>query len=71
MSWKGSLFNDTVLPFGLRCAPKIFNAVFEWIFRNQVVKEIFHYLDNFLVLGAPGLGDCADALSTLLGGCDA
>ncbi len=27
MVWKGRLYIDTVLPFGLRSAPKIFNAL--------------------------------------------
>ena len=27
MKWKGNLYVDTALPFGLRYAPKIFNAV--------------------------------------------
>ena len=27
LSWKGDIFIDTVLPFGLRSAPKIFNSV--------------------------------------------
>ena len=27
MVWEGALYIDTVLPFGLRSAPKIFNAV--------------------------------------------
>ena len=34
--WKGEVFCDTMLPFGLRSAPKIFNAVadaLEWCFK--------------------------------------
>ena len=27
MSWRGNLYADASLPFGLRSAPKIFNAV--------------------------------------------
>ena len=44
MSWQGEVFIDTVLPFGLRSAPKIFNAVadaLDWVVR---VGEIYHYL---------------------------
>ena len=36
--WQGKLFIDTVLPFGLRSAPKIFNAIadaLEWIFAHS------------------------------------
>ena len=37
MEWKGQLFVDTALPFGLRSAPKVFIAVADalmWIFRK-------------------------------------
>ena len=64
------MFIDTVLPFGLRSAPKIFNAVadaLEWIVRKDGVRELYHYLDDFLVLGAPGSGECASSMSKLLG----
>ena len=27
MKWQGKLYVDTTLPFGLRSAPKIFNAI--------------------------------------------
>ena len=58
MSWHQGVFIDTVLPFGLRSAPKVFNAVtdaLEWIVRKDGVKEMYHYLDDFLALGAPHL----------------
>ena len=70
MSWRGSIFIDAVLPFGLRSAPKIFNSVadaLEWIVGNAGVKKVFHYLDDFQVLGAPGSEECAHGLTTLLG----
>ena len=70
MSWRGEVFIDTVLPFGLRSAPKIFNAVadaLEWVVRVNGVGEIYHYLDGFLVLGTSGSEECADSLSTLMG----
>ena len=54
MSWEGALYIDTVLPFGLRSAPKIFNAVahvVEWIVRQQGEDTVFHYLDDFLIVG--------------------
>ena len=70
MSWRGSIFIDAVLSFGLRSAPKIFNSVadaLEWIVCNAGVKKVFHYLDDILVLGAPGSEECAHGLTTLLG----
>ena len=68
MSWEDALYIDTVLPFGLRSAPKIFNAVanaVEWIVRQQGVDLIFHYLDDFLLVGNPHTGECAIHLSLL------
>ena len=55
MQWKGKLFVDTALPFGLRSAPKIFNTVadaMQGIFEQEGL-EVLHYLDDFLVIGAP------------------
>ena len=69
ISWRGGVFVDTVLPFGLRSAPKIFNAVadaLEWIVRKNGVRELCHYLDDFLVLGSPGSEECAWNLSALV-----
>ena len=57
--WQGKTFVDTCLPFGLRSAPKVFNATadaLEWIIVNQggsLVEFILHYLDDFLFGGRP------------------
>ena len=59
---------DTVLPFGMRSAPKIFNAVadaLEWVCRNEGVQEALHYLDDFMVFGAPDSSECSDYLLIL------
>ena len=56
MSWQGGIYIDTVLPFGLCSAPKIFNAVtdaLEWVVRERGVSQIHHYLDDFIILGPP------------------
>ena len=69
MKWNGKLFIDTALPFGLRSAPKIFNAVadaVEWILHRQGVKCVLHYLDDFLIIGRPGTEECSGGLATLL-----
>ena len=69
MTWRHAVFIDTVLPFGLRSAPKIFNAVadgLEWVVRQDGVREMYHYLDDFLVLGAPGSDECESNLAKLL-----
>jgi len=51
-------------------APKIFTAIVdaaEWIIRQERVKSVIHYLDNFLVIGGPASPKCAVALDTLSG----
>ncbi len=72
MEWKGKLFVDTALPFGLRWAPKIFNAVadgLEWMIRRQGVKEVAHYLDDFIIVGPPKSQQCSRDLSIALDVC--
>ena len=69
MSWEGALYIDTSLPFGLRSAPKIFTALAvaaEWVIKQAGVGFVVHYLDDFLVTGAPGTPECATALRTIL-----
>ena len=61
MKWEGKLYLDPVLPFGLRSAPKIFNAIadaLEWIFKANGASEMWHYLDDFIMAGEPGTGEC-------------
>ena len=56
MEWKGRLYVDPMLPFGLRSAPKIFNALangLEWHLRDQGISNVFHYLDDFIVVAPP------------------
>ena len=54
--WQGKIYVDGKLPFGLRSAPKIFNAVadaLEFCFRQAGVENIDHYLDDFITFGPP------------------
>ena len=47
MVWNGELFAYSALPFGLRSAPMIFNAVAEalaYMIRRKGVKGLDHYL---------------------------
>ena len=58
MRFEGATYKDTVLPFGLRSAPKVFNAVadaLEWICRRRGVINIMHYLDDFFTIGSSGV----------------
>ena len=68
MKWNNLIYVDTMLPFGLRSAPKLFNAVadaLEWCIYRQGVKYIHHYLDDFMVMGPPGSSECQEYLHTL------
>ena len=72
MRWKGKLYIDAALPFGLRSAPKIFNAVadtLQWIFEQNGIRAILHYLDDFLIVGAPDSSECRRALATAISLC--
>ena len=68
MHWKNQVYVDLALPFGLRSASYIFNAVadmVEWILRsNYSVSELVHYLDDFLTAGPPNSPQCARNLAT-------
>ena len=69
MMWEGALYVDMALPFRLRSAPKIFTAMADaaqWITQQEGVNFIIHYLDDFLVVGAPESNECAMALATVL-----
>lgn len=69
MRWRGGLYVDTVLPFGLRSALKIFNAVADslaWIMGQVGGRSPLHYLDDFLFSGRPGSGECLASLQTAI-----
>eukprot|EP00731_Ephydatia_muelleri_P016296 Em0009g720a len=68
MRFEGATYMDTVLPFGLRSAPKVFNAVadaLEWVCRRQGVSNILHYLDDFFTIGSPHTVECISNLAAL------
>lgn len=72
MKWRDGLYVDKVLPFGLRSAPKIYTAVadgLQWILREAGVEAI-HYLDDFLLAGAPGSSQCEQSLHRALALCE-
>ena len=55
VQWKGEIFIDTLLPFGLRSAPKIFSAVADalhWILSTKGIAHSlhFHYLDDYVMV---------------------
>ena len=68
VEWQGAVYVDPMLPFGLRSAPKIFNAIadaLEWCLRQQGIRDIFHYLDDFIIVAPPRSPECSLALKTL------
>ena len=70
--WEGSIFVDPVLPFGLRSAPKIFNAIadaIEWQLKQRGVEHVSHYLDDFIVWGPPASPRCQEALDKMVEHC--
>ena len=65
MKWKGSLYVDMALLFGLRSAPKIFTAVadgLEWILRDNGGCSSIHYLDDFVFVRPLDTGECGASL---------
>ncbi len=60
MLWKGKVYVDTTLPFGLRSAPLLFTALAdaaEWVMKRRGTTHVFHYVDDFITMGAD-LAEC-------------
>jgi len=52
----GAVHEDSMLRFGLRSAPKFFNAVadtFHWHLLRLGIGNIFHYLDDYIIVEPP------------------
>ena len=72
IQWQGATYMDGALPFGLQSAPIMFNALadlLQWIIIEQCHKFVIHYLDDFLLVGPPRSGQCANALDWSLAIC--
>ena len=70
--WEDKVYVDAALPFGLRSAPKIFNAIadaLQWIARRHGVSNLWHYLDDFITCGLAGSDECRLNLQLLLDLC--
>ena len=71
--WNGQISVDQMLPFGLRSAAKIFNAVADalsWHFQQAGIPYLYHYLDDFIIVGHPWSLQCAHSLAILDRECD-
>eukprot|EP00731_Ephydatia_muelleri_P035407 Em0121g2a len=72
MYWRDKYYVETCLPFGLRSAPSIFDnfaSALHWILEHNYGVTLLHCLDDFLLLGPPGLPTCQDSMSTMLQVC--
>ena len=72
MQWDSSIYVDTVLPFGLCSAPKIFSALsdmLEWICIHNQERYIIHYLDDFFTAGTLFTDQCRKHLDTIISIC--
>lgn len=68
VSWEGQIYIDSMLPFGLRSAPKIFNAVADalnWHLQESEITHIRHYLDDFIIVAPPNMDTCQHHLDIL------
>ena len=71
LSWQDQVYVDCQLPFGMASAPAIFSTVaLEWILRRRGVRGVLHYLDDFLLMGAPGSHECSHALAITFSTCE-
>ena len=65
-------YMSTVLPFGLRSSPKLFNDfadATQWIMLNKGASFVEHYLDDFITVGPPDSSVCQGNLDLMLRTC--
>ena len=68
MYWNDAVYVDATLPFGLRSAPLIFSALADavlWGMQQSGVKCVFHYLDDYITVAAPGTGEYERNMQTM------
>ena len=63
IGWKGKVYVDKVLPFGLRSAPMLFTAIADAL---QWVMEKNGTTYDFLTMGPPATGTCSRNMSVIL-----
>ena len=69
INWASKIYVDRALPFGLRSAPKVFNAVangLAWAMSCSGIAHPIHYLDDFFFCGPPSSPTCQWALDTAI-----
>ena len=60
MDWDCSLCIDTCLPLD-----SDLDDLISWILTQMGISPVFHYLNDFLILGPPGSFTCASNLDTI------
>ena len=68
MEWNDHIYVDPMLPFSLRSATKIFNAVADalnWYLHQAGIQHILHYLDDFIIITPPGFPEGQKCLAIL------
>ena len=68
MEWDGKIYVDSCLPFGLRSAPKIFNAVADalcWCLQQAGIHFVLHYLNDYIIVSPPNSSEGARAVEIL------
>jgi len=72
MRWRGNVYIDHCIPFGLRSAPKLFNILADllaWIMENAGVSYLIHCLDDYLTMGPLESTRCQQNLDIFLSLC--
>ena len=72
MQWRGRVYVDGCLPFGLRSAPLLFMAVadaLQWVMEARGVAWLGHYIDDFITVGAPQADECRTNLGIMKAVC--
>ncbi len=68
MKWRGETLVDGTLPFGLRSAPLLFTALrdaIQWIAGKKGAEWLRHNVDDFVMVGRGGTGECTRAMAAL------
>ena len=72
MKWRGNIYIDHCIPFGLRSAPKLFNILADllaWVMENAGVTYLIHYLDDYLIMGPPHSTVCQQNVDIFISLC--
>jgi len=72
MKWRGNVYIDHCIPFGLCSAPKLFNVLVDllaWIMEDAGISHLIHYLDDYLTMGPLESMVCQQNLNTFTSIC--